>query len=263
MLTQRHLFWIGVGAVVILAGVLVIATIYVEPEHHINMSDKVIARLLGIQTLILGAAAAFALMQVRVVGKTNRIKACFDAMAAEISDRDLVLMRDRWRQLRRVVKDRKLELNYENLLKLEGSLNSHVVTGDDPAVARQFHDPHRTLAEYVIQICNYYEVVAVGTRRGAIEKAMYMDWWRTSFVLDWLDLRAFISDYRRVQNVDSAFREFERLACEWVSEAELRSLPDADQREIRQRCKRIRRAVNQTGPHFRGLTSAGQLLLTS
>jgi hypothetical protein len=263
MVTRRHIFWVGIGVIVFLAGFVPLALIYAEPAQHIFMSDRVIARLLGIQTLILGAAALFALMQVRVVGKTNRVKACFDTMSAEIADRDLVLMRDRWRQIRRVTKDRHLELNYENLLKLEGSLNKGTTTGDDPAVSRQIQEPHRSLVEYVIQICNYYEVIAVGTRNGAIDKTMYKEWWRTSLVLDWLDLRTFISDYRRIQNVDGAFREFERLACEWISDSELEGLPDADKRAIRQRCKAIRKAVERGGPHFRGFISSGKLLIAS
>lgn len=225
----------------------------------VETSDRVIALIVFIQTIIVAFAAGIAWRQVRASVRTARIKSSFDTITAEIGDADLILMRNRWRQIRREMISRKLEITYPNMLRLEGALNPATTHSDDHQII-QFDHPHRSLVDYIIQVCNYYEAVAVGIRRGAIDRAMYRDWWRTSFVLDWVDLHQFVLGYRDAESVPGAYIEFEALACEWITREEIERLPETTKATIKHRRRLVNRKHRAIGTRFRGVTSNGQVV---
>lgn len=247
---------IGLSAAVLLGVLSFFLTTEPELLHWLGLNFEKNGKLVaayqvildGVQLVIVASAAYYALKQVRAIESTNRVSQCFVAMCAEVSDQDLLLMRDRWRQIRKEFEMRDEPVTYDAVVKLDAQLNP---AGAGP-LANTFHEPRKRLQDFIIQLCNHYEARAIGVRRGAIDKQMYGEWWQESYVLDWIDLRAFVNDYREKEGSKKAFIEFDRLALEWVREEHLSALSKDDRANILRLSRKVKALVAARGAEYRG-----------
>jgi hypothetical protein len=67
---------------------------------------------------------------------------------------------------------------------------------------------------------NYFEIVAIGIRRGALDRQIYADWFRGVYIRTWRDAESFIVEWRNQRKAHRAYIEFQRLASEWARDAD-------------------------------------------
>jgi hypothetical protein len=67
---------------------------------------------------------------------------------------------------------------------------------------------------------NRYELVAIGIKQSAFDRALYKMWCRTTLVKDWMACKPFVMQLRQNSRVPTYFCEFEDLARRWANKAE-------------------------------------------
>ena len=65
-------------------------------------------------------------------------------------------------------------------------------------------------------VLNMYEAVAIGIKKKAYDKEIYMDWCRTTAVKDWIACKGFVAKYQQ-DHSPKIYAEFEALAKEWAN----------------------------------------------
>lgn len=102
----------------------------------------------------------------------------------------------------------------------------------DPTGFEQIKDPSSPVLQEqrrkVLEYLNHYELIAIGIRRGILDKDVYAAFMRTQFVRDWLDAKPFI-DHIRKPTPDSgstvssgaAFEEYGKLADRWAKHVKM------------------------------------------
>jgi hypothetical protein len=67
---------------------------------------------------------------------------------------------------------------------------------------------------------NFYEFVAIGIRENTLDAALYKRSYRTTLVADWISLKPFVMEVRRLSQTPTFFCEFEYLAKKWCTRSE-------------------------------------------
>ncbi len=78
--------------------------------------------------------------------------------------------------------------------------------------------------DIIKRVYNFYEFVASAINLGSLDEGIYKDWWRESFVKDWITFRGYITEARKNQNASELFQRLESKALEWANEEELEFL---------------------------------------
>ncbi len=67
----------------------------------------------------------------------------------------------------------------------------------------------------VMDILNFYEAMAIGIKKGAIDPKIMHEWWGEPTLFHWDLFREFVADFRTRRPSPTAFVEFESLARSW------------------------------------------------
>lgn len=70
-------------------------------------------------------------------------------------------------------------------------------------------------ADVLKQVFNYYEVIAIGIRNGAVDEKIMRDWWCHSMSADFDDWKLVILDARQALGSNDLWIEVERLVRKW------------------------------------------------
>ncbi len=67
---------------------------------------------------------------------------------------------------------------------------------------------------------NMYEFVAIGIKKATMDGGLYKLSYRTTVVQDWIDLKPFVMEMRRVTKNPKFYCEYEALVHEWAKREE-------------------------------------------
>ncbi|WP_375549560.1 DUF4760 domain-containing protein [Oceanicaulis alexandrii] len=81
--------------------------------------------------------------------------------------------------------------------------------------------------DVIKKLFNYYEVTAIGIKDGGLDENIIKDWWRTSYVLDFIDFAIYVYQRRLRDDAGRLFINYEELALRWATEDEARLIEDA------------------------------------
>lgn len=105
-----------------------------------------------------------------------------------------------------IIEDRRLFIKIRNEQKLLDWVGEHLP--DSP----ERHAIRATL--------NFYEFISVGIRGNTLDGPLYKRSYRTTLVTDWISLKPFVMEVRRVSQTPTFFCEFEYMAKKWANGAE-------------------------------------------
>lgn len=144
--------------------------------------------------------------------RTAKIQKTIDFIYRQTHDKDILDIIDMSRHIkqkysRRGIRDITLEL----------------VVEDDKQYERLLAENHasprgrKSDLDYLLRLFNYYETWAIGIKNDALDEPLLREWWRTTYVRDWIDYKTLIEGYRREKKSMKAFDEFEGLARYWAN----------------------------------------------
>lgn len=85
-------------------------------------------------------------------------------------------------------------------------------------LSKDHGDP--VLANRICLFLNHFELVAVAIKHNIIDKNLYAEWFKGSYVKTWNETNPFVAELRRKSGNSRVFIEFEALAKEWSEQAE-------------------------------------------
>ncbi len=131
--------------------------------------------------------------------RTAQIKASFDHISTQAGDKDLIEIVELFLALRESFNGKLPEYNDAiNTCEINGRLGRDIIK--------------RRL--------NFYEVTAIGIRRGALNNKIIKEWWRGTFVADLRDAQGWIKGYRIQRESPKAYCEAYNLALKWANPSE-------------------------------------------
>ncbi|MEM9840108.1 MAG: DUF4760 domain-containing protein [Pseudomonadota bacterium] len=66
-----------------------------------------------------------------------------------------------------------------------------------------------------LALMNFYESIAIGVKRKALDDSIIKDWWQISFIRHFTIFHAYLHQYRCEHGLPRAFRNAEDLAQRW------------------------------------------------
>lgn len=161
----------------------------------------------------------------------------FELIQRYVHDEDLIDLVDKFRAVRvsilgdqqepigsngEVINFVDLRSEYFENLRVDDTDGQQTKDPSTPAW-QQTRSPN-TRYEVIIRLLNSYEAVAVGINSGAINREMMKEWWRRTYVLDFIDLYVFVVQFR-IAKADPAFCEIaEEVARKWLQPDEKKKL---------------------------------------
>lgn len=131
----------------------------------------------------------------------------FDQINRHVFDQQIVELFERWRVIKAKYQDNMIDFDsiYESYEKHKEYLRESNPSGE---VRRHDYD-------VIVQLLNFYEQISIGIKRGTIDEQTYKEWWRTSFVLDWINSEKFVQRFRDRKQSPDTFSVYEQLARKW------------------------------------------------
>ncbi|HWA00090.1 MAG TPA: DUF4760 domain-containing protein [Caulobacterales bacterium] len=167
------------------------------------------------------------------VGTVAVIASAIIAFLLYLQTQQLVARKEALESIRRQMTDRDLIKLFRHLAALLQRRRN-----DDlrPLCAADKSDADRCT---VVDALNYYEMLAIGIRVGAIDSATYKLWWRSGLVQHFVELQSFVEAERQHKSTPTAWIEFHSLAIEWAHEYELAriTIPHPDDQAVFQRIR--------------------------
>lgn len=158
----------------------------------------------------IGARNAYLAVRRATVDRTT-----FELIQRYIHDDDLIELIDKFRSLRvSEIGDQIGPYDDQKAITFDKLHDDYLasVNTDRAAPQNRKNLPY----EIVMQLLNFYEAVGVGIRNGAISEDMMVQWWRRTYVLDFIDLIVFIEQYRERKG-DPVFCEAaQECAIKWA-----------------------------------------------
>lgn len=170
--------------------------------------------VMAIAVILSAAAAFFSLRQAKRIANTNKT---LDFISRQVHDRDLVELMSAFRRIRRKHEE---DIRYDSVTQ-----DDEVRYGVEPAIAGVKRD-----FDYILQLLNYYEMLAIGVKTEALDEDMLQSWWRSSYVRDVTQLSMFILQYRDEIRAPALYVETEEMAWRWARPTERKSILDCRQR---------------------------------
>ena len=95
--------------------------------------------------------------------------------------------------------------------------NFHKLRDSETPLSEWLKDEHKLSDEltYIRRFLNKYELVALGINKDLLDKDLYEEWFKSSFVEDWNKCRGFINDLRQKTGKETFFMQFQTLAQKW------------------------------------------------
>ncbi len=73
-------------------------------------------------------------------------------------------------------------------------------------------------------VLNQAEFVAVGIKEGTLDGPLYKRSWRSTYIKDWVDLKPFVMEIRRLTGISTLYCEYEALVRKWAARAEKKNI---------------------------------------
>lgn len=168
---------------------------------------------IGAATLVfLVISAALVAVQIWHSGRTTKKNNSFVHIAIQTRDHDLIQMFEQFRLARRKLRDGHIgSFGVEQVDEREISYNGRMLMAED----------------VLKKVFNYYEATAIGIKNGALNEPILKDWWRRSYVLDFIDFALYVYQRRLRDGADKLFSEYEEQAIRWAKEDEQQQIEDA------------------------------------
>ncbi|WP_421857873.1 DUF4760 domain-containing protein [Oceanicaulis sp.] len=177
-----------------------------------NAADWWLVGIGGATLFLLIITAAFAGIQIWHSGRTTKKNNSFFHIAIQTRDHDLIQMFEQFRLARRKLRDGHI-----------GSFGVEQVDEREISYAGKM-----LMAEDVLKkVFNYYEATAIGIKNGALNEPILKDWWRRSYVLDFIDFALYVYQRRLRDGAEKLFSEYELQAINWAEDDEKQQIEDA------------------------------------
>lgn len=174
-----------------------------------------IGTMLMAAAVVISAAAAYISYQDnRQIAKT---RLTMDQISRQVHDKDIISIFNGFRAIRQkynLGQDPENPLTHRTVIEADRETERMLGANGIHAGNRQKD------RDVIINLLNYYETWALGIQRQAYDAEMLKDWWRSSLVADYIDLRVYIDTHRKAGKNFAAFEGFENLAKKWATPEE-------------------------------------------
>lgn len=134
-----------------------------------------------------------------------QIARSFDHIVEQTKDRDLLLANEQFKALIEALKEKHSgPYGYEEVENTFVNFRGQAVYG----------------SEILIRLFNYYEATAIGIELGALNESIIREWWRGSYVQDWIDFRRYVHEKREARGTPALYVKYENQVRHWATEAE-------------------------------------------
>jgi|GEM_PF-3884273 hypothetical protein len=144
--------------------------------------------------------AFFAIKTFRENRAQNKRDTTVSMITRMTCDGHVTEMMEKFRQLRYHLKGMDREIK-----DWESAKNTQFIFG-----GRSF-DASRAIKD----MYNFYEVLALGVEKGWLDESIIRSFWRTSYVLDWLDFQDVIVSFGNESS--EVFKKYENMAYQWAN----------------------------------------------
>ena len=155
----------------------------------------------GMTLVVIAITAFYARQQIHKTRDREKINNSFNHIAIQTRDHDLIAMFEEFRQVRAKLRD-----GYNGALGLEH------VEGQEVS----FHRVMLSAEDVIKKVFNYYEATAIGMHQDALDKAIIKDWWRRSYMLDFIDFALYVYEKRIRDNAPKLYIEYEEIVLNWA-----------------------------------------------
>lgn len=204
-------------------GVVLCAVVTWVWTRDLGKAAEIATIALALGTMLMAAAVVISAAAAYISYQDNRriakTRLTMDQISRQVHDKDIITIFNGFRAIRQkyeLGKDPENPLTHS--MVIEADLNTEKMLGENGihANARQKD------RDVIINLLNYYETWALGIERQAYDEEMLRDWWRSSLVADYLDLKSYVDTHRKALGNFAAFEGFEKLARKWASADEAR-----------------------------------------
>ena len=133
--------------------------------------------------------------------KRDQVSKSFDHIIEQTRDRDLIEMNEQFKAV--IDSLNKTGPGPYGLADVEGHFVKHRQAAIDAA-------------EVITKLFNYYEATAIGISLGALDEEIIKRWWRASYVEDWRDFSAYVSEKRDRDGRPALYRQYQLQAERWT-----------------------------------------------
>lgn len=125
----------------------------------------------------------------------------FDHIAKQTCDRDLILMHEQFREVvQHLEKASTAPFRYNQVHANTLKHNNLAIDAED----------------VITKVFNYYEATAIGIELNALDEDIIKEWWRSSYVNDWIDFVLFVREKREIFGRPKLYCKFEEQARRWA-----------------------------------------------
>ena len=206
------------GFIYIFLGFLLLCFIVSISDQYIELPKKildlvsntiVVAPIFGPMTLLISVLVALSLYKQNrdIAAQTterHQKAETFNHIITQTRDRDVIEMFEEMRALRAYFREHP-EPNPERSYEVVRNLEIELTDGK-----------HKRAEDILKKVFNYYEATAIGLKNETLHEEMLEKWWRTTFILDWVDWKSYVEKMRTEESTPRAFIEFENLSKEWA-----------------------------------------------
>ncbi|MEO1656956.1 MAG: hypothetical protein AAFR65_04480 [Pseudomonadota bacterium] len=207
-----------------------------KPELFMEVTASLAAlvTLLIVLFTSIGAVDAYRAVQRATVDRTT-----FELIQRYVHDEDVIELVDKFRSVRiSEIGDNLGDYDDNKVItfdKLHGEYIEAVSTHQIGDKATK-----DTPYEIVMRLLNSYEAVAIGIRNGAISESMLFQWWKPTYVLDFIDLMVFVKQYRMRKGQQEFAETAEDYAFQWANDDEQRLLAERSELADRLEARSVR-----------------------
>ncbi|MAC89223.1 MAG: hypothetical protein CMF73_07860 [Maricaulis sp.] len=133
--------------------------------------------------------------------KRDQVSKSFDHIIEQTRDRDLIEMNEQFKAV--IDSLNKTGPGPYGLADVEGHFVKHRQAAIDAA-------------EVITKLFNYYEATAIGISLGALDEEIIKRWWRASYVEDWRDFSAYVTEKRDRDGRPALYRQYQLQAERWT-----------------------------------------------
>jgi hypothetical protein len=101
------------------------------------------------------------------------------------------------------------------LLDFRSKMQAAAAKGELEAHANDENFYFSPASFFLVSTMNRCELVAIGIKKGTIDKSIYKRYWGHIYVRDWMRCRESVFIRRQLKSEPSMFEDFEQLALKW------------------------------------------------